>query len=115
MLLPEKDPKATHIMIATGTRVALYRGYLRRMFMENVPSKTLGGLAWLFFRRKIEECNDEIFKPLDNGAHVYFCGIIGMMPGIQDTLKRVAEERGKSWDLKLSQLRKNKKWHIEVY
>ncbi|XP_074289428.1 homeobox protein knotted-1-like 3 [Silene latifolia] len=37
-----------------------------------------------------------------------------MIPGIQDTLKRVAEERGESWDTKLSQLKKNKhkQWHV---
>lgn len=160
MLLPEDDPKATHIMIATGTGVAPYRGYLRRMFMENVPNFKFGGLAWLFLgvansdsllydeefsgylkdypenfrydkalsreeknkkggkmyvQDKIEEYSDEIFKLLDNGAHIYFCGLKGMMPGIQDTLKRVAEERGESWEQKLTQLRKNKQWHVEVY
>jgi len=160
MLLPEEDPKATHIMIATGTGVAPYRGYLRRMFMENVPTFNFKGLAWLFLgvantdsllyddeftkyleeypdnfrydkalsreqnnknggkmyvQDKIEEYSDEIFKLLDNGAHIYFCGLKGMMPGIQDTLKRVAEERGESWDAKLSQLKKNKQWHVEVY
>ena len=48
MLLPEDDPNATHIMIATGTGVAPYRGYLRRMFMEDVSTYKFGGLAWLF-------------------------------------------------------------------
>ncbi|KAK9749148.1 hypothetical protein RND81_02G105500 [Saponaria officinalis] len=160
MLLPEEDPKATHIMIATGTGVAPYRGYLRRMFMENVPTYKFKGLAWLFLevantdsllydeeftkylqdypdnfqydkalRReqnnkkggkmyvqdKIKEYSDEIFKLLDNGAHIYFCGLKGMMPGIQDTLERVAEERGESWDAKLTQLKKNKQWHVQVY
>ncbi|KAL6647068.1 hypothetical protein ACP70R_014505 [Stipagrostis hirtigluma subsp. patula] len=160
MLLPEDDPNATHIMIATGTGVAPFRGYLRRMFMEDVPTFKFGGLAWLFLgvantdsllydeeftnylqqypdnfrydkalsreqqnknggkmyvQDKIEEYSDEIFKLLDGGAHIYFCGLKGMMPGIQDTLKRVAEQRGESWDQKLSQLKKNKQWHVEVY
>ncbi|KAJ6838545.1 ferredoxin--NADP reductase, root isozyme, chloroplastic-like [Iris pallida] len=160
MLLPEDDPKATHIMIATGTGVAPFRGNLRRMFMEDVPTYHFNGLAWLFLgvantdsllyddefssyldkypdnfrydralsreeknrnggkmyvQDKIEEYSDEIFKHLDGGAHVYFCGLRGMMPGIQETLKRVAERRGENWDEKLSQLKKNKQWHVEVY
>ena len=48
MLLPEDDPNATHIMMATGTGVAPFRAYLRRMFMEDVPTYKFGGLAWLF-------------------------------------------------------------------
>ncbi|KAK7331276.1 hypothetical protein VNO77_25496 [Canavalia gladiata] len=160
MLLPEDDPNATHIMIATGTGVAPFRGYLRRMFMESVPTFEFGGLAWLFLgvantdsllyddefskylkdhpnnfrydralsreqknknggkmyvQDKIEEYSDEVFKLLDNGAHIYFCGLKGMMPGIQETLKRVAEQRGENWEEKLSQLKKNKQWHVEVY
>ncbi|GMH31044.1 hypothetical protein Nepgr_032887 [Nepenthes gracilis] len=160
MLMPEDDPNSTHIMIATGTGVAPYRGYLRRMFMEDVPTFKFGGLAWLFLgvantdsllyddeftkylhdypdnfrydkalsreqknksggkmyvQDKIEEYSDEIFKLLDNGAHIYFCGLRGMMPGIQDTLKKVAELRGESWEEKLSLLKKKKQWHVEVY
>lgn len=160
MLLPEDDPSANHIMIATGTGVAPYRGYLRRMFMEDVPTFKFRGLAWLFLgvantdsllyddefskylqdypdnfrydralsreqrnkqggkmyvQDKIEEYSDEIFKLLDGGSHIYFCGLKGMMPGIQDTLRKVAEQRGENWDEKLSQLKKNKQWHVEVY
>nr|GFA14641.1 ferredoxin--NADP reductase, root-type isozyme, chloroplastic [Tanacetum cinerariifolium] len=33
----------------------------------------------------------------------------------EDTLKRVAEGRGESWEAKLSQLKKKKQWHVEVY
>eukprot|EP01018_Ginkgo_biloba_P040219 Gb_24740 [translate_table: standard] len=160
MLLPEDDLNATHIMVATGTGIAPYRGYLRRMFMEDIPSFKFKGLAWLFLgvantdsllyhdefteykkkyphnfrydtalsrehknkrggkmyvQDKIEEYSNQIFQLLDRGAHIYFCGLKGMMPGIQDTLKRVAEERGENWDERFSHLKKNKQWHVEVY
>ncbi|CAA6661808.1 unnamed protein product [Spirodela intermedia] len=148
MLLPEEDPKATHIMIATGTGVAPYRGYLRRMFMEAVPTFKFSGLAWLFlgvansdsllyddeFSSYLRDYPDHFrydralsreqknrnggrctSRTRSKSAHIYFCGLKGMMPGIQDTLKRVAEERGEAWDAKLLQLRKNKQWHVEVY
>ncbi|RZC79613.1 hypothetical protein C5167_042192 [Papaver somniferum] len=140
------------------TDMAPYRGYLRRMFMESVPTYKFGGLAWLFLgvansdsllydeefskyqrdypdnfrfdralRReqknktggkmyvqdKMEEYSDGVFKLLDEGAHIYFCGLKGMTPGIQDTLKRVAEQRGENWETKPSQLKKNKQWHVE--
>jgi ferredoxin--NADP+ reductase len=45
-------------------------------------------------QEKIEDYNDESFELLDKGAHIYLCGLKGMMPGIQYTLKIVAEERG---------------------
>lgn len=159
LLLPE-DPKATHIMVATGTGIAPYRAYLRRMFMEDVPNYKFGGLSWLFLgvansdsllyhdefseylnkfpdnfrydialsreqksqsggkmyvQDKIEEYGNEVFELLDKGAHIYFCGLKGMMPGIQDTLKKIAEQRELSWEEKLSDLKKSKQWHVEVY
>merc|ERR1712087_263499 len=48
LLLPEEDPNNVHIMCATGTGIAPFRTYLRRMFLEDVPNFRFGGLAWLF-------------------------------------------------------------------
>ncbi|CAM6105564.1 unnamed protein product [Calypogeia fissa] len=47
MLMP-KDPNATVIMLATGTGIAPFRGFLWRMFFEKHDDYKFQGLAWLF-------------------------------------------------------------------
>ena len=41
--------------------------------------------------------------------------LIGMMPGIQDMLKSVAEAKGLDYDEWLKGLKAKKQWHVEVY
>ncbi|ERN41857.1 oxidoreductase NAD-binding domain/FAD binding domain/CpcD/allophycocyanin linker domain protein [Rubidibacter lacunae KORDI 51-2] len=48
MLLPE-DPEAKIIMMATGTGIAPFRAYLRRMFVEQHDDYKFNGFAWLVF------------------------------------------------------------------
>jgi ferredoxin--NADP+ reductase len=161
MLLPEEDPKTDYIMVATGTGIAPYRGFIRRLFVENTPAaNAYKGQAWLFLgvansdallyddewqsvkakypdqfrldyalsreqnnkkggkmyiQDKVEEYSDEIFEKLSNGAHIYFCGLKGMMPGIQDMLKSVAESKGLNYDEWFKGLKEKKQWHVEVY
>ncbi|KAG8468048.1 hypothetical protein KFE25_007100 [Diacronema lutheri] len=161
MLMPEKDPKTDLIMVATGTGIAPYRGFIRRLFVEKTPAAAAyEGQAWLFLgvansdsllyddewqaakrsfpsnfrldyalsreqnnksggkmyiQDKVEEYADEIFAKLENGAHMYFCGLKGMMPGITEMLERVAQSKGISWEEKLEELKKNGQWHVEVY
>lgn len=47
MLMP-KDPNANIIMLATGTGIAPFRGYLWKMFFEKYDDYKFNGLAWLF-------------------------------------------------------------------
>mmetsp|Transcript_13219 Transcript_13219/g.17279 ORF Transcript_13219/g.17279 Transcript_13219/m.17279 type:complete len:625 (-) Transcript_13219:40-1914(-) len=161
MLMPEEDPKTNYIMVATGTGIAPYRGFIRRLFVEDTPAaNAYKGEAWLFLgvansdallyddewqsvlesnsdqfrldyalsreqtnkkggkmyiQDKVEEYADEIFSKLDSGAHIYFCGLKGMMPGIQDMLKEVCASKGIEFDEWLKGLKKNKQWHVEVY
>ena len=49
------------------------------------------------------------------GAHMYFCGLKGMMPGILQMLEGVSKEKGLVWEDKLSQWKKAGQWHVEVY
>jgi ferredoxin--NADP+ reductase len=161
MLLPEENPETDYIMVATGTGIAPYRGFIRRLFTEDTPAaNAYKGTAWLFLgvansdallyddefqkvksdypdnfrldyalsreqqnkkggkmyiQDKVEEYADEIFEKLNNGAHIYFCGLKGMMPGIQDMLQGVAESKGLDYGEWQKGLKKKKQWHVEVY
>lgn len=47
LLMPE-DTSLPIVMVATGTGIAPYRAFWRRMFYENIPNYKFTGLAWLF-------------------------------------------------------------------
>jgi len=159
--MPEQDPKTDLIMVATGTGIAPYRGFIRRLFAEDTPAaNAYKGEAWLFLgvansdallyddefqaakkafpenfrldyalsreqtnskggkmyiQDKVEEYADEVFNKLENGAHIYFCGLKGMMPGITDMLKGVAASKDIDYDEWSKKLKKKKQWHVEVY
>jgi len=161
MLMPEENPKTDLIMVATGTGIAPYRGFIRRLFTEKTPAgAAYKGQAWLFLgvantdsllyddewqaakkaypsnfrldyalsreqnnksggkmyiQDKVEEYSDEIFAKLEKGAHMYFCGLKGMMPGITDMLERVATSKGMKWADKIEHYKKSGQWHVEVY
>lgn len=161
MLMPEEKPATDLIMVATGTGIAPYRSFLRRLFWENGPqSKAYKGLAWLFLgvantdsllydadwqmlkkkhpenfrvdyalsreqnnrkggkmyiQDKVEEYADEIFAKMENGAHMYFCGLKGMMPGILEMFEGVCKAKGIDWKEKLTHWKESGQWHVEVY
>merc|ERR1712087_866953 len=161
MLIPEKDPNVDLIMVATGTGIAPYRSFIRRLFVEETPfGEAYKGLAWLFLgvantdallyddewqevlkshpdnfrvdyalsreqtnkdggkmyiQDKVAEYADEVFTRMDNGAHMYFCGLKGMMPGITEMLQKVSSDKGLVWEDKLKEWKKAGQWHVEVY
>jgi ferredoxin--NADP+ reductase len=69
----------------------------------------------MYIQDKVEEYSDEVFDLLGNGAHMYFCGLKGMMPGIQDMLKGVCDKKGINFENYLSGLKEKGQWHVEVY
>merc|ERR1712100_764344 len=69
----------------------------------------------MYIQDKIEEYSDEVFDLLKNGAHIYFCGLKGMLPGILDMLEGVSKEKGLVWEDKLKEWKTKGQWHVEVY
>merc|ERR1719372_30266 len=154
--MPEDKPETDLIMVATGTGIAPYRSFWKRLFIEDTPAaKAFKGVAWLFLgvansdallyddewqtvlkanpdqfrldyalsreqtnknggkmyiQDKVEEYSDEIFNRLDKGAHIYFCGLKGMMPGIQGMLEEVCKSKDLSYEDFITKLKKNGQW-----
>jgi ferredoxin--NADP+ reductase len=69
----------------------------------------------MYIQDKVEEYADEIVERLEKGAHMYFCGLKGMMPGINEMLKKVCEKKGLDFEEFTKGLKKNGQWHVEVY
>jgi ferredoxin--NADP+ reductase len=159
LLMPE-DPNACYICVATGTGIAPYRSFWRRMFYERPANYQFTGLFWLFMgaansdaklyddelmeileaypdqfrvdyalsreannakggkmyiQDKVEEYKDQVFDLMDNGAHMYFCGLKGMMPGIEEMLTNVCKDKGLEYKEWAKGLKENNQWHVEVY
>lgn len=57
--------------------------------------------------KKVEEYGDEVFDKLSKGAHIYFCGLKGMMPGILNMLEKVAKKKKLNWEKTLTDLKKS--------
>ena len=71
-------------------------------------------LLSLLYPPQVEEYADEVFDLLNNGAHMYFCGLKGMMPGILDMLQRVSKEKGINFEEFVEGLKHKNQWHVEV-
>jgi len=81
--------------------------------LSRVQKNKSGGK--MYIQDKMEEYADEIFDLLSNGAHIYFCGLKGMMPGINSMLERVCNEKGLNYEEFFSKLKENNQYHVEVY
>jgi len=69
----------------------------------------------MYIQDKVEEYSEEIFDRMDKGAHMYFCGLKGMMPGITTMLEGVAAAKGLDFEETLKGWKKAGQWHVEVY
>ena len=160
MLLPEKDPTTDFIFVSTGTGIAPYRGFIRRLFTENTPAgRAFKGSVELFliavpnvddflydnewqevmqkfpnrfrlgyymFSQQMKNKTDgkmyiddklakDTVQKLGSGAHIYFCGLKGMMREMLDVLKNVTTYTDIDFEQWLKALKKKKQWHVEVY
>ncbi len=70
----------------------------------------------MYVQSRVSEYADELFELIQKpNTHVYMCGLKGMEPPISDTFTAEAEKRGMNWDDLRKQMKKEERWHVEVY
>ncbi|MDY6785282.1 MAG: phycobilisome linker polypeptide [Cyanobacteriota bacterium] len=70
----------------------------------------------MYVQSRVVEYADELFEMLQNPkTHVYMCGLKGMEPPINETFTQEAEKRSMNWDEFRKQMKKDDRWHVEVY
>jgi ferredoxin--NADP+ reductase len=70
----------------------------------------------VYVQSRVSEYADELFELIQKpNTHVYMCGLKGMEPPISETFTAEAEKRGMKWDELRKQMKKEERWHVEVY
>jgi ferredoxin--NADP+ reductase len=110
LLYPDEFQYMQQTAAITGSSAELEVTYAISREMKNSVD---GGKYYV--QHVLAERADELFERLQNGAHIYFCGLKGMMPGILTALEQVAATKGVVWADKLKELQAKGQWHVEVY
>jgi ferredoxin--NADP+ reductase len=70
----------------------------------------------MYVQSRVVEYADELFEMLQSPkTHVYMCGLKGMEPPINETFTQEAEKRSMNWDEFRKHMKKEERWHVEVY
>ncbi|MEC4804157.1 MAG: phycobilisome linker polypeptide [Jaaginema sp. PMC 1079.18] len=70
----------------------------------------------MYIQHRVAENAEEIFELIQNPkTHTYMCGLKGMEPGINETFTQEAEKVGIEWDEFRKSMKKEGRWHVEVY
>merc|ERR1719281_595153 len=70
----------------------------------------------MYIQTRIAEYAQDIWDLLQNKkTHVYMCGLKGMESGMEEALGPIAESQGIAWKEFVKTLKKEERWHVEVY
>ena len=92
-----------------------YPDNFRLTYAISREQKTADG-GKMYVQSRVSEYADELFEMIQKPkTHVYMCGLKGMEPPISETFTAEAEKRGMSWADLRKQMKKEHRWHVEVY
>lgn len=70
----------------------------------------------MYIQTKMAEHAEELWSLMQKpNTHVYMCGLKGMEKGMKECFGPLAEKHGLDWDGVAKQMKKEKRYHVEVY
>lgn len=70
----------------------------------------------MYVQDRVLEAGRELLELVrDPKTHLYICGIKGMEVGIEESLAKLCEAAGTTWQAEKDVLRMSGRWHVEVY
>merc|ERR1711877_88282 len=70
----------------------------------------------MYIQTRLAEYAQELWDLLQSPkTHVYMCGLKGMESGMEEALGPIAEGQGIVWKDFVKMLKKEERWHVEVY
>merc|ERR1712004_124027 len=133
MLLPAEQD-ANIIMLATGTGIAPMRSYMRLLFDDehkeyvakypdqfrydyaiSREQKNAAGQK-MYIQTKMAEYAEDLWELMQSPkTHIYMCALKGMEAGMEECFSPIAEKNGLVWSAFAKQMKKDKRYHVEVY
>jgi len=70
----------------------------------------------MYIQTKMAEYTEELWELMQSPkTHIYMCGLKGMEKGMSECFGDIAEKAGKPWDEFAKQMKKDHRYHVEVY
>ena len=70
----------------------------------------------MYIQHRVAEYAEDLWAMLQEPkTHLYMCGLKGMESGIEEGLSPFAKEKGVEWKDFVKTLKKEHRWHVEVY
>jgi len=70
----------------------------------------------MYIQTKMAEYADELWEMMQSPkTHIYMCGLKGMEKGMAECFGPLAEKKGQKWEDFSKQMKKEHRYHVEVY
>merc|ERR1740116_677476 len=86
------------------------------MTMQFRASKRMRQAKKMYIQTKMAEYTEELWNLMqDSKTHVYMCGLKGMEQGMEECFSEIASKNNLVWKDFAKQMKKDHRYHVEVY